>query len=807
MKNKKFNFSIELENKLSRHFNVHLKDATNEQVYRSTALVIKDILTARRAQYQNLVKNEGAKKVYYLCMEFLVGRQLKNNLINLGLYDEFDKLMNSNGFKSQQIMECEPDPGLGNGGLGRLAACYMDALAAQNYPATGFSICYEYGLFKQRLIDGEQVELPDIWLPGGEVWLVPRSDRAYTVKFGGKITENWRPDGKCEIIHENYEEIQAMPYDLLITGSEQGAVNNLRLWKAQNITKFNMNLFSQGQYIKAMEESTNAEIISKVLYPSDNHTEGKLLRLTQQYFLVSASLQSIITDHLRKYGTLNGFELKNAIHINDTHPALVIPEFMRILIDVYSYSWEDAWKMVVNTVSYTNHTVLPEALECWNEELFKLKLPRIYMIICEINQRFCKQLWDLYPGDWDRISSMSLLASGQVRMANLSIVGSHCVNGVSELHSDILKKTVFHDFFKHTPEKFTNVTNGISHRRWLCSSNPLLCGLLDECIGTDYRNSPQKLSEFAKFSDDSSVLEKLSKIKFDNKVVFSNFAKSRNNITINPNSLFDVQIKRMHEYKRQLLNVLKILALYVNLKSEPNSVDIPQTFIFGAKAANSYYMAKRIIKLIYSLSREIEKDKSVNGKLQVVFMEDYNVSMAEILIPAAELSEQISLAGKEASGTSNMKLMMNGALTIGTLDGANVEIKEAAGEENCYIFGLNAAEADELWRKGYNSSEYYIRNDMLREIINILHNGLDGICYDDIVDYLMHGTGVSDPYMCMADFASYFEAYKRAYHDYKNSQNWSKKSLYNISSSGIFAAERSIKEYAEKIWRITPVLP
>lgn len=798
-------FKLNFENKLSRYFGTSLQDAAKEQLYKAAALTVKDILADARSEYDAAVKAASAKKVYYLCMEFLVGRQLKNNLMNLGIYEIFRSLVAQTFYTSEMIFDCENDPGLGNGGLGRLAACYMDALTTQNYPATGFSICYEYGLFKQRLIDGEQIEMPDVWLPSGEVWLVPRTDRAYTVRFGGKVNENWRSDGKCEIIHEDFEEVRALPYDLFVSGANCDAVNNLRLWKAHNVTNFNMNLFSQGQYVKAMEENTNAEIISKVLYPSDNHAEGKLLRLTQQYFLVSASLQSIIGDHLRRFGSLRDFENKVAIHINDTHPSLVIPELMRILVDVYSYPWEKAWHTVTTTVSYTNHTVLPEALECWNEDLFRFRLPRIHMIICEINKRFCADLWKCYPGDWDRISRMSILASNQVRMANLSVIGSHTVNGVSKLHSEILKKNVFHDFYKYTPNKFKNVTNGVAHRRWLCYGNPQLGALLDECIGTDYRKKPEALIEFLKYKDNQAVLEKLEKIKFNNKVRFAEFLKAKSGITINPHSLFDVQIKRMHEYKRQLLKVLHIMAQYIEISENPSCDRLPQTFIFGAKAANGYYMAKRIIKLIHSLSREIEANPLVNEKLKVVFVEDYNVSTAEILIPSAELSEQISLSGKEASGTGNMKLMLNGALTLGTLDGANIEIRDAVGEDNCYIFGLSAAEVDELWKSGYVSGDYCNRNPLLRKVTELLTRGLDGNSYEDLVNYLLRSSGISDPYMCFADFDSYSKTHKKAVDDYSEPLKWNRKSLINIACAGQFAADRSIKEYADSIWNINPV--
>ena len=471
-----------LESKISRYFGVRAEDATRAQLYKAVILTVRDILTDKRSAFRRVVKQKKAKRVYYLCMEFLIGPSLRNNLRNLGLEAEYAAAVKSLGFELSELYAAEPDPGLGNGGLGRLAACFMDSLTTLDYPATGFSLLYEYGLFKQKIIDGNQVELPDIWMPGAEGWLVARTDKTFTVRFGGKISESWE-GGRLKITHTDYDEVQAVPYDMMISGYRSFAANNLRLWKAQDITNFNMKLFTQGQYMQAVEQNTSAEMLTKVLYPSDDHMEGKILRLSQQYFLVSASLQNIIADHLTQYGTLANFAEKNAIHINDTHPALCIPELMRIFMDIYSFSWETAWDTVTKTVSYTNHTVMPEALECWNEDLFRLRLPRIYSIVCEINRRFCADLWNLYPGDWDRISRMSVVANAQVRMANLSVVGSHTVNGVSKLHSEILKNTVFHDFYKVAPDKFTNVTNGIAHRRWLCYSNPKLAGLLDHTIG------------------------------------------------------------------------------------------------------------------------------------------------------------------------------------------------------------------------------------------------------------------------------------------------------------------------------------
>ncbi len=790
-----------IEEKLSRYFGCTAKDASIDQVYKAVAMTVKDVLTDKRGAFKNRVNAEGQKRVYYMCMEFLLGRSLRTNLCNLGLSDKYKEALSGMGVELDELYECEPDAGLGNGGLGRLAACFMDALSSLDYAATGFSICYEYGLFKQKIIDGMQIELPDVWLPGGEVWLVPRTDRIYHVRLGGRVKESWK-DGHLDIIYEDCDEIEAVPYDMMISGGESEAVSSLRLWRARDIKNFNMGLFTQGQYAKALEDSTNAEIISKVLYPSDNHAEGKLLRLTQQYFLVSASCQSIIRDHMAVYGTLDNLADKVAIHINDTHPALCIPELMRILIDEYFYDWDRAWDTVVKVCSYTNHTVLPEALETWNEELFRLKLPRIYMIVREINERFSREAWKSFPGNWQRISNMCVIGYGQVRMANLSVIGSHSVNGVSKLHSSILTKSVFKDFYHMYPERFDNVTNGIAHRRWLCYSNPKLAELLDECIGEGYRKNSLELGNFAKFADDESVLQRVRDIKHQNKIAFANKLAAKTGKLIDTHSLFDVQIKRLHEYKRQLLNALNIIGLYLDIKENPNLDVVPKTFIFGAKAAPGYHMAKNIIKLIYCLGKEIEADPVVREKLAVVFLEDYNVSMAEALIPAAEVSEQISLAGKEASGTGCMKLMMNGALTIGTLDGANVEMLDALGGKDMYIFGLTSSEVDDLWLRGYSSAEFYQNNDRLRRIIARLNEGFAGESFADIATYLISGSGIPDPFMCLADFESYRTTHDRMIEDYANKAKWNRMSLMNIAASGYFTADRSINEYAEKFWNL-----
>ena len=794
-----------LNRKLSQYFNTTAQDATKEQIYKATVLSVRERLTTMRAEYKKDTKKAEGKRIVYLCMEFLLGRQLKNNLHNLGVADEYREVLGDIGVDLDELYELEPDPSLGNGGLGRLAACFMDSLSSLGYFANGYSLCYEYGLFRQKIVDGQQIELPDVWLPGGECWLVPRTDKTMTVRLDGHVKETWE-DGKCVVHLENCTEISAVPYDLMVSGADSKAVNTLRLWRARGTTQnFNMNLFSQGDYVHAMQQNTNAEAITKVLYPSDEHTEGKLLRLTQQYFLVSASLQSVFQDHLSMYGTLSNFGDKVCIHINDTHPALVVPELMRILLDEYSYSWEDAWEVVRKSISYTNHTVMPEALEKWNEDLFRLKLPRIYMIVSEINRRFCADLWNAYPGDWGRISRMSVIGYGQVRMANLSIVASQKVNGVSALHSEILKDTIFHDYYKYTPEKFTNVTNGIAHRRWLCYSNPGLTKLLDSTIGPEYKKDSAALADFAAYADKKDIHEELSRIKLENKERFAKFYFDKTGIALDTNSVFDVQVKRMHEYKRQLLNVLKIISFYRELKENPNSDLPPQTFIFGGKAAPGYYLAKDVIDLIWNLSREIEKDPKLRDRIRVVYLEDYKVSTAEVLMPASEISEQISLAGKEASGTGCMKFMINGALTVGTLDGANVEMAQAVGNDNIYIFGLRTEEVDELWRNGYESIKYYYGNDKIRSAVDLLSEGINGKSFSHMMQYFLLGHGVADPYMCLADFESYRDAYLAALEDYKNPDVWYKKSAINIAGAGYFSADRSIKDYAEKIWNAKPV--
>ncbi len=791
-----------IKGKLSRYFGVTPQEASKEQIYKSVAMCVKDVLLEKRGAFNKKYRAKGGKRVYYLCMEFLLGQSLKNNTYNLSVQDAIDSALKKEfNCSLEELYDIEPDAGLGNGGLGRLAACYMDALATQNYPAMGYSIRYEYGLFKQKIVDGWQMELPDVWLPGGEVWLTQRMDKTFKIKFDGHIEEEWTDKGLITH-HYDAKEVEAVAYDMMISGKDSEAVSILRLWKAQNIHDFDMKTFSQGDYMRSMQEDNEAELISKVLYPSDNHFEGKSLRLKQQYFLVSAALQDIISDHKRRYGSLDTLPDKAAIHINDTHPALCIPELMRILIDENGYSWDAAWSIVTRTVAYTNHTVMSEALEKWNEDLIARRLPRIYSILKEINQRFCAEMWNKFPGDWDKIDRMSIFSHGQVKMANLSVVASHTVNGVSALHSEIIKNSIFKDFNDVWPEKFTNVTNGIAHRRWLCQSNPELSELLTDCIGDGFVMDASKLSEFKKFENDEEVLKKLNEIKKIKKLQFCEYAKKVQGVVIDPNSLFDVQAKRMHEYKRQLLNALYIISLYNELNENPNLPVQPKTFIFGAKAAPGYYFAKQIIKLIYALSEDIKKNPKVRDKLNVVYMEDYRVSMAEKLMPATEISEQISQAGKEASGTGNMKFMINGALTIGTLDGANVEMQEVCGSDNIFIFGLTASEVDMLWKQGYNSTSFYADNKKLEGVIAALNRGFNGQSFSDIAQYLLTGSPVADPYMCLADFGAFCDTHEKVDEVYRDKLLWAKKSLNNIASAGIFASDRSIREYADRIWHL-----
>lgn len=791
--------------KLMRYFGVAPKEATREQIYKAVVMSVRDFMLEKRQRFHEKTKSQKAKRVYYLCMEFLMGRSLKNSIYNLGIEAEVAGALKKFNFGLDELYEEEPDAGLGNGGLGRLAACFLDGLATQNYPAMGFSICYQYGLFKQKIVDGWQIELPDVWLPGGEAWLVQRTDKQFIVRFDGELEERWTDHG-METLYHNAKEVEATAFDMMVSGKDSEAVSVLRLWRSRAVQKFDMQLFSQGNYDAVMRDESDAELISKVLYPSDNHYEGKSLRLKQQYFLVSASIQCIVADHKRRYGSLRLLPKMAAIHINDTHPALAIPELMRILLDENYFDWDTAWNITTATCAYTNHTVLAEALETWAEDLVARRLPRIYGILKEINRRFCEALWNRFPGDWNKISHMAILSHNTVRMANLCVHGSHSVNGVSALHSDIIKDSIFKDFYIFTPNKFGNVTNGIAHRRWLNQSNPELCALLTECIGDGFDKDAGKLSEFKKFENDAGVLKRLDEIKAVKKRQFAEYAKKHQGVIIDPDTVFDVQAKRMHEYKRQLLNVLHIIADYNALRDNPDLDVLPKTYIFGAKAAAGYEMAKQIMRLICFLAEDIRKNPKINEKLNVVYMENYNVTMSEKLMPASEISEQISLAGKEASGTGNMKFMINGALTVGTLDGANVEMAERAGEDNIFIFGLNADEVKDIWANGYNSSFYYNHNPDMRKIIETLIVGFNGTSFAEIANYLLRNSPIADPYMCLADYDSYAQIQHKMSDIYRNDKKeWNRKSVCNIAAAGYFSADRSIRDYANNIWNLKPV--
>ncbi|MBQ5801081.1 MAG: glycogen/starch/alpha-glucan phosphorylase, partial [Clostridia bacterium] len=682
----------------TRLFSCNIAETTEKQAYKVLCTMLREKLAKKRKEYKDSYKAKDRKKVYYMSMEFLVGTSLRNNLYNLGIEEDCRAVMKSQGFDIDNLYALDPDAGLGNGGLGRLASCYLDCLTGNDLPATGFSIRYEFGIFKQKIVDGWQLEFPDNWLERGEVWLQPRNDESYEIKFGGKVSE-WNDNGQFRVAQTDYQSVIAVPYDMYISGYDCKAVNKLVLWSAK-LPSFDMGAFSRGEYVRSLEQNTMAEVISKVLYPADNHIEGKRLRLKQQYLLVSASLQSILNEHLKKHNTLANLSDYVAIHINDTHPALCVPELMRLLMDEHGFGWDEAWEIAEKTLSYTNHTVMSEALERWSVWLFEEQLPRIYSIVKEIDRRLREKLNAFYPGDFAKVNYMAVIGDGEVRMANLCLACCHMINGVSKLHTEILKESIFKDYYQMNNDRFCNVTNGIAYRRWLCQSNPQLTSYLTELIGKDFLKDASKLEKLLAFKDDKAVLDKLAEIKLANKRRLASYIAEKNGVNVDPTSIFDVQVKRLHEYKRQLLNVLQILYMYNHIKAHPNEEFTPRTFIFAAKASAGYDMAKQIISLISAVSNLLNSDPVTRDKLKVVFIEDYRVSLAEIIIPAAEISEQISIAGKEASGTGNMKLMINGAITLGTMDGANVEIYEQVGKENMFLFGMNVDEVNALWDRG-----------------------------------------------------------------------------------------------------------
>ncbi|MFI3250223.1 MAG: glycogen/starch/alpha-glucan phosphorylase [Eubacteriales bacterium] len=792
--------------KLQRYFGRDLEEASNAHMFKACALVLRDIMAENRSVTSNSLWQNEARQIHYLSLEFLMGRSLEKNAYNLGVLPELQAAVESFGFNLTDLFETEPDAGLGNGGLGRLAACYLDAMTTQEIPALGYSIRYELGIFKQKIVDGRQVELADNWLGLGDAWLIPKVDKTEHIRFGGRIEDNWDEYGVNHPVHVDYSTVLAIPCDMQIAGYKTNHTNMLRLWDAKSPVSADMALYSRGDYLKAVEQQAMAEVIAKVLYPDDNHYEGKSLRLKQQYFFVSATVQSIIRKHKAYYGTLRNFHEKHVLQINDTHPTLVIPELMRILMDNEGYSWNDAWEIVKNSVCYTNHTVLSEALERWPQGLIENLLPRVWSIIQEIARRYQVVLEKTFPDNWAKIAGMAILWDNEVRMANLCIATCPSVNGVSALHSDILKNDVFKDAHSMNPEQIKNVTNGIDHRRWLAQINPDLSKLIADCCGSDeYLLKPELLSKFEAHKSDAAVLKKLGAIKKANKQRFADYIAKETGVVLNTDGVFDVQVKRLHEYKRQLLNVLHIISLYHKLRENPNMEFTPQVFLFGAKAAPGYHVAKQIIQLINSLSVQIANDPICKDKLQVVFLENYRVSLAEKLLPASELSQQISTAGKEASGTGNMKFMMNGALTIGTLDGANVEMHEKLGDENIFLFGLTTPEVSEKYHNGHNPLEYYTHDPILKGVLDQLSHGFDdGISYSDLTNRLLFGTNgsMADEYLLLADFKSYCEAEARAIKAYSNQKEWNKTSLINISRSGIFAADRSIADYARTIWHV-----
>lgn len=776
-------------------FRTDAQNATITQVYRALSSVVVNHLKAKRHDFMHDCNSKGRKQIYYLSMEFLMGRSLKTNLYNLGMQDVAEEALKDMGIKIDSVYDEEPDAGLGNGGLGRLAACYMDGLATCAYPATGYSIRYEYGIFKQKIVDGWQTELPDDWLPGGGAWLVPVPDQSIEVHFDGQVNEYWE-DNYHHLEHVNYTTVNAVPYDMYVSGYDSKGVSKLRLWSAESMS-FDMSSFNTGDYAKAMGANNIAHAISKVLYPNDNHLEGKALRLRQQYFMCAASVGDIVMRHMNVYGTLENLHEKIAIHINDTHPTLAIPELMRILLDDCGYGWEQAWHIVTNTFAYTNHTVMAEALEKWDQSLVQKILPRIYSIICEINRRYCEELYNRTQ-DGDKVSKMSIIQDGKIHMAYLCCAASHSVNGVSKLHSQIIKDDVFRNQYLDRPSQFKNVTNGIAYRRWLLQSNKGLTDLLSECIGEGFKKDASELIKFQVFANDKNVLEQLGKIKKQNKQAFADYVEKTTGTKLNVDSIFDVQVKRLHEYKRQQLNAMNIIADYNYLLQNPDADFVPKTYIFASKAAPGYYIAKQIIKMIWCIGEEIKHNPKISDKLSVVFLEDYRVTLSEILMPAAEVSEQISLAGTEASGTGNMKLMLNGALTLGTYDGANVEIHEAVGTDNIFIFGMRTPEVNEMRMKGYRPEDYINNSSVIRDVMNRMYNGINGATFEEVANSIRN----KDFYMALADFDSYRGTQRYISEVYKNRLDWNKKSLFNIAGAGRFSADRAVTDYARDIWNL-----
>ncbi len=777
----KENFKKIFIERLERTHGKSFKESTKKEQYQILGLLIMEYINEDWAKTMDRYQFKKEKQVYYFSIEFLLGQLLGSNLLNLKVGTVVGEGLQELGIRLDDLEEQEADAGLGNGGLGRLAACFLDSLAALGLPGHGLGIRYKNGFFKQKIVDGYQSELPEEWLKRGNVWEVKRADQAVQVKFGGEV-ETSIVEGKLRFLHHSAETVIAVPYDIPVIGYQNQTINTLRLW------------------------STETEAISAFLYPDDNHVEGKVLRLKQQYFLVSAGLQSIIKNYLEKGNPISQFHKKVAIHVNDTHPVIAIPELMRILMDEHDLGWEEAWQITTNTISYTNHTTLSEALEKWSVSIFKPLLPRIHMIIKEINKRFCQELWNTYPGKWEQIAKMAIISDGRIHMAHLAIAGSHSINGVSKIHSEILKHKEMKLFYEFFPGKFNNKTNGVTFRRWLIKANPHLAKLISETIGDSWIRNALELNRLEEYAKDTSFQNKLDKIKKANKVNLAKRIKDQTGLIVNEDSIFDVQVKRLHAYKRQLLNIIHIMYLYNRLKEDSNFKIAPRTFIFGSKAAPSYYYAKKIIKLINTLADKINKDKQTSDLLKVVFLENYRVSLAEDIFPAADVSEQISTASKEASGTGNMKFMLNGAVTIGTLDGANIEILEEVGQNNFFSFGLTAQEVLSYYKNGgYSAYELYQSDQEIHQVLDQLVNGFFPVSTDEFKEIYDSLLGQNDEYFVLADFRPYVKTHEQLGEAFKDRRGWLEKSIINIAKAGQFSSDRTIAEYAKDIWNIKPV--
>lgn len=798
--------------KLQRYNGRTIEEASNGQIYRALASTVRDQIMQKWMISREERKTNNNKRLFYLSVEFLMGRSLYTNILNLVSLDAYKQALDELHIDVDKVLQEEPEPALGNGGLGRLAACFMDSLASLDLPAMGCSIRYEYGLFRQKIVDGQQVELPDYWLGNGNVWEMPVMEDACEVHFNGHV-EMGNENGRTVFRHVGYNTVEAVPYDMPLVGYDTSTVNSLRLWSARAPKRIDLSDFNHGHYVQASEEKELAEAISNILYPEDNHYEGKLLRLKQQYFFTSATLQYILKDFKKLNGT-NWSKLpeKVVIHINDTHPGLAIPELMRLLMDEEGLGWDEAQKIVSRTMAYTNHTIMAEALEKWPEDMVKSLLPRIYQILVEMNKRLCARLWNFFPGEAERVGRMAIIAYGYIHMANLCVAMTFSTNGVSQLHGDILKQETFHDFYLVMPEKFSAITNGITHRRWLMACNPQLTKLICDTIGTDWVKDPELLHDLAPYADDAAFREQFEKIKHNNKVRLSNFLKEHQGAIVDPDFIFDAQSKRLHEYKRQMLNALHILVLYNRIVNDPNFTMQPRVFIFGSKAAPGYNRAKQIIRFINGLSALIAKHPRASKMLQVVFLENYDVSSAQMLIPATEISEQISTASKEASGTGNMKYMMNGAITIGTMDGANVEISEQVGMDNIYIFGMRSDTVLDMYReRNYNPMTIFETNQELRLAMTQMIDGTvlpdAPSALQDLYHSLLIGDwgNMADPFFVLKDFGSYSMAQRRIDADYADRDKWNRMAVINTAMSGVFSSDRTIREYNDTIWHLDPL--